>query len=80
MTLFTNSNGNETVHRSGPPSRTRKSLEGHIVQVFEDYSCTMCSLRKFRALGGGPELRSIAVPLQFVQRVIAMGKCGDSVR
>ena len=51
-TIFTDCDGNETVHRSGPPLRTRNFLKEHLVQVFEKYSCTRCSLRKFCVLGG----------------------------
>jgi len=57
---------------------TRVNESWHTCEwVQEDFSktCTRCSLRKFRVLGGGPDLWSVAVPSHFVKRVIAMGKC-----
>ena len=56
LTLFKQCGGNEPVHRSGPPPRTRNFLTEHLVQFSEKISCTRCSLRKFRVLGGGPDL------------------------
>ena len=56
LTLFKKYGWNETVHRSGPPPRTRNVLTEHLVLVIEKQSCTRRFLRKFRVLGGGPDL------------------------
>jgi len=48
LTLFKKCGGNKTIHRPGPPARTRNFLTEHLVQVFEKYTRTRCSLRKFR--------------------------------
>jgi len=46
----------------------------HLLRVFEEYSCTRFSSRKFRVLSEGPDLWSVAVPWQFVERLIAIRK------
>ena len=56
LTLFKKCGGNETVHRSGPPPRTRNFLKENLVHEYLSKTCTRCSVRKCRILGGGPAL------------------------
>jgi len=46
MTLFTNCDGTATLHRSGPPPRTRNFLKEHLVQECFSKTCTRCSCEK----------------------------------
>jgi len=64
MTHFTNCDGTATLHMSGPLPKTRKtrnsSKENLVHEIFSHARGVL--LRKFRALGGGPDLSSVAVP------------------
>jgi len=47
----------------------------HRVHVFEIYSCTKCSLRKFRVLRGDLTWEALRSHRNLLKKVIAMGKC-----
>jgi len=52
MTLFTTYDETTTLHRSGPPPRTRDFLREHFVKDHPQKSAQGVSLRKFRVLEG----------------------------
>jgi len=56
-------------------SRHKTISKEHRVHVFEIYSCTICSLRKFRVLRGDLTWEALRSHRNLLKKVIAMGKC-----